>query len=64
MHLIFNFGQSDFVLDRMVIGNIIPGLIANWFERQGVVRTISSILITASIVKLIIVIIEQVYLYV
>ena len=64
MYLFFSFGKDSFIFDRMVIGNIIPGLIANWFERQGVVRTISSILITASIVKLIVVIIEQVYLYV
>jgi poly-gamma-glutamate biosynthesis protein PgsC/CapC len=35
-----------------VIGNIIPGLIANWMDRQGVSRTISVILITASIVYL------------
>ena len=27
-----------------VIGNIIPGLIANWMDRQGVVRTISVVL--------------------
>ena len=37
----------------LVIGNIIPGLIASWMDRQGVVRTISVILITASIVQLI-----------
>ena len=37
-----------------VIGNIIPGLIANWMDRQGVIRTICTILITASITKLII----------
>ena len=40
-----------------VIGNIIPGLIANWMDRQGVVRTISVILLTAVIVKLIVMII-------
>ncbi|MCK4826581.1 poly-gamma-glutamate biosynthesis protein PgsC [bacterium] len=34
------------------IGFIIPGLIANWMERQGVVRTVSMLLITAVIVKL------------
>ena len=38
--------------DLYVIGNIIPGLIASWMDRQGVVRTISVILITASIVYL------------
>jgi poly-gamma-glutamate biosynthesis protein PgsC/CapC len=36
----------------MVIGNIIPGLIANWMDRQGVLRTISTVLITAGITKL------------
>ena len=34
------------------IGNIIPGLIANWMERQGVMRTISVVIITASIIQL------------
>ena len=38
-----------------VIGNIIPGLIANWMDRQGVVRTISVVL-TSVIVKLMIII--------
>ncbi|MBT5077369.1 MAG: poly-gamma-glutamate biosynthesis protein PgsC [Candidatus Marinimicrobia bacterium] len=38
--------------DLYVIGNIIPGLIASWMDRQGVSRTISVILITASIVYL------------
>ena len=41
-------GVTDFV----VIGNIIPGLIANWMDRQGVLRTISTVLITAGITKL------------
>ena len=36
----------------MVIGNIIPGLIANWMDRQGVLRTISTVLIIAGITKL------------
>ena len=39
-------------IDFEVIGNIIPGLIANWMDRQGVLRTISVVLITASITKL------------
>ena len=37
-----------------VIGNIIPGLIANWMDRQGVTRTISVIILTSVLVKLII----------
>ena len=35
-----------------VIGNIIPGLIANWMDRQGLIRTISVVLLTAVMVKL------------
>ena len=41
-------------MDLMVIGNIVPGLIANWMDRQGVLRTICTILITASVTKLLI----------
>tara|TARA_B100002003_G_scaffold236732_1_gene253022 strand:- start:173 stop:616 length:444 start_codon:yes stop_codon:yes gene_type:complete len=37
-----------------VIGNIIPGLIASWMDRQGVPRTLSVILITAVLVKLLV----------
>ena len=35
-----------------VIGNIIPGLIANWMDRQGVIRTIAVVILTAVLVKL------------
>ena len=35
-----------------VIGNIIPGLIANWIDRQGILRTVSVIILTAVMVKL------------
>ena len=35
-----------------VIGNIIPGLIASWMDRQGIIRTISAIMITSVLVKL------------
>ena len=46
----FKFPASN--LDISVIGNIIPGLIASWMDRQGVVRTLSVVLITATIVQL------------
>ena len=39
-------------LNLAAIGNIIPGLIANWMERQGVLRTLSVIIITSTIVQL------------
>jgi poly-gamma-glutamate biosynthesis protein PgsC/CapC len=41
-------GSTEFI----VIGNIIPGLIANWMDRQGALRTISTVFITAGITKL------------
>ena len=39
-------------IDLIVIGNIIPGLIANWMDRQGIVRTICTVLITSGVTKL------------
>ena len=53
---IFFFPENIY---QFVIGNIIPGLIANWMDRQGVVRTISVILITATIVQLIVMLLSQ-----
>ena len=49
-NLVSSLNELDFV----VIGNIIPGLIANWMDRQGVLRTICTVLITAGVTKLII----------
>ena len=48
--------ESETITSVAVIGNIIPGLIANWMDRQGVVRTISVVLLTAVIVKLMVII--------
>ncbi len=39
-----------------VIGYIIPGLIALWFNRQGVVQTLAAIIITSVLVRLILII--------
>ena len=52
---------SDFdgAYDLSVIGYIIPGLIASWMDRQGVLKTISVIIITSSIVKLILIVISK-----
>tara|TARA_B100001057_G_scaffold182954_1_gene183601 strand:- start:595 stop:1038 length:444 start_codon:yes stop_codon:yes gene_type:complete len=44
--------DAESIKNVAVIGNIIPGLIANWMDRQGVVRTISVVILTAVIVKL------------
>ena len=47
-----NILSSLMDMDFIVIGNIIPGLIANWMDRQGVLRTIFTVLITAGVTKL------------
>ena len=39
-------------LSLAVIGNIIPGLIASWMDRQGIIRTMAVVIITAVVVKL------------
>ncbi len=41
----------------MAVGFIIPGLIANWMDRQGVVKTIAAVVIAASIVRLLLMLI-------
>lgn len=40
------------------IGYIIPGLIANWMERQGAVRTLCIMIVTAVLVRLILMLIS------
>jgi poly-gamma-glutamate biosynthesis protein PgsC/CapC len=37
------------------IGFIVPGLIANWFERQGVIKTVAAMLVAASFVRLLVI---------
>ena len=49
--------ETEIINSVAVIGNIIPGLIANWMDRQGVIRTLSVVLLTAVIVKLMVMII-------
>ena len=48
--------DTESIKSVAVIGNIIPGLIANWMDRQGVIRTLSVVLLTAVIVKLLVII--------
>jgi poly-gamma-glutamate biosynthesis protein PgsC/CapC len=44
-------------LQMQSIGYIVPGLIANWFERQGFWKTIATMTIAAVLVRLIIMVI-------
>ena len=46
------------------IGNIIPGLIASWMDRQGSIKTVSVIIIIAVLTRLIMIIISGGTLYV
>ena len=46
-------------LDFQTIGFVIPGLIAYWIARQGIIPTISAMLIVSSLVRLIITIVHN-----
>ena len=40
-------------LELQTIGLIIPGLIANWMEKQGVIKTITTMVIAAIFIRLV-----------
>jgi poly-gamma-glutamate biosynthesis protein PgsC/CapC len=44
-------------LDYQIIGYIIPGLIAIWLDRQGVIETLSTLLTTSVVVRLLLVVV-------
>ncbi len=51
------FGLPDGqTLEFQTIGYIIPGLIANWMERQGVIQTLSTMVVAAVFVRLLLMI--------
>jgi poly-gamma-glutamate biosynthesis protein PgsC/CapC len=43
-------------LEFQAVGFIIPGLIANWMERQGVIQTLSTMIVAAVLVRLLLMI--------
>jgi poly-gamma-glutamate synthase PgsB/CapB/poly-gamma-glutamate biosynthesis protein PgsC/CapC len=49
---LFIFSLPDYRLELASIGYIIPGLIANWMERQGAVKTLCVMIVTAVLVRL------------
>ncbi len=55
---------NAFTVELQTIGLIIPGLIANWMERQGVVKTICVMIIAAVMIRLLLMIVTggQVFL--
>ncbi len=56
-NLIFN-NQTVYDLQLQSIGYIIPGLIANWMERQGFIKTVSCMAIAAVVVRLALIVIS------
>lgn len=49
--------HTVFDLQMQSIGYIVPGLIANWFERQGFWKTLSTMMVAAVFVRLILMVI-------
>ncbi len=54
---LFFHNLFDIDIRFQAIGFIIPGLIANWMERQGLFRTIAGVIIAASAVRLLLMVI-------
>jgi len=52
------FGVHGVPLDFQVVGFVIPGLIANWMERQGVLQTLCVMITTAVLVRLLLMILN------
>jgi poly-gamma-glutamate biosynthesis protein PgsC/CapC len=50
------FQTGSFSIELQSIGLIIPGLIANWMEKQGTVRTIATMIIAAIFIRLVLMI--------
>ncbi len=55
-NLIFH-NVTIYDLQMQSIGYIVPGLIANWFERQGFMKTLSTMIIAAVVVRLILMVV-------
>ncbi len=50
---------NEFSMDIQTVGFVIPGLIAYWIARQGIIPTLSAMVIVASLVRLIIIIVHN-----
>ncbi|MDX1626173.1 MAG: poly-gamma-glutamate biosynthesis protein PgsC/CapC, partial [Wenzhouxiangellaceae bacterium] len=50
-------GSAYSFLELRVVGYIIPGLIAIWFDRQGVLRTLTGLIVSAVLVRLILIVV-------
>ena len=50
---------NAFSLNIQTVGFVIPGLIAYWIARQGIIPTLSAMIIVASLVRLIVIIVHN-----
>ena len=53
--LIFNVASAT--VELTAVGWVVPGLIAHWFGKQGIFRTMCALLITAVIVRLVVIVV-------
>ncbi|HUS40003.1 MAG TPA: poly-gamma-glutamate biosynthesis protein PgsC [Pirellulales bacterium] len=53
---------TDGQIDSSVIGYIIPGLIAIWFDRQGLIETLSALVTASVVIRLVLILIYGVEL--
>lgn len=53
--LVVNVSENTFNLEAL--GWVIPGLIAHWIDKQGIVKTLSMLIITSVIVRFLVIII-------
>lgn len=51
----FYIDLTDATLELKAIGWVIPGLIAHWYCKQGLIRTISVLVITSVLVRLLVI---------
>ena len=45
------------IIDLTVVGYIIPGLIAIWMDRQGILETVTALVISSTIVRLVLILV-------
>ncbi len=55
---VFEYENLPNDLSLEAVGYIIPGLVANWFERQGIVKTVSTMMIAAPLVRILVIVIS------
>jgi len=49
---------SNYAIDLSIIGYIIPGLIAIWIDRQGLVETVATLIVSSVLVRMVLIILS------